>query len=264
MMRRLSPVYLLAPVFLACMICGGSLAQEPIQPNTIFFEANRFYKSEQYPQAIEAYEELVAAGILSGHLFYNLGNAYIKTGTIGKAILNYERALQHLPRDADIKSNLEYARSLVEGETITERHNWFLSRVFFLVHYLNLDELTAAVSLLYICLMAILTLGILFRGLRRSANYGIAVLGMLLLFSVVCFALRLHNTQFEQRAVITSEPAEARFEPADAATSHFTLREGMVIEVLETRLEWSKIERRDGKVGWLQNVTFEMLSLRGS
>ena len=125
MMRRLSPIYLLAPVFLALMICGRSLAQETIQPNTIFFEANRFYKSEQYPQAIEAYEELAAAGILSGHLFYNLGNAYIKTGSIGKAILNYERALQRLPRDADVKSNLEYARSLVEGETITERRNWF-------------------------------------------------------------------------------------------------------------------------------------------
>ena len=70
MMRRLSPVYLLAPVFLAFMICGGEpCARAPFSPIRFFFEANRFYKSEQYPQAIEAYEELVAAGILSGASF---------------------------------------------------------------------------------------------------------------------------------------------------------------------------------------------------
>ena len=259
MIPRLSPVYIFATVCLTFTICEGSLAGETIQPNTIFFEANRFYKTEKYPQAIEAYEELVAAGMASGHLFYNLGNAYIKKGIVGKAILNYERALQHLPRDADVKSNLEYARSLVVGETMTDEYNWLLSRVFFLVHYLNLDELTAAVSLLYISLMAILILGVLFRGSRRAANYGIAILGILLLFSAVCFALRLHQTQFEQRAVITSESAEARFEPSDAATSHFTLHEGMVIEVLEVQSEWSKIERRDGKAGWVRSSAFETL-----
>lgn len=42
-------------------------------------------------------------------------NAYFKLGNKGKAILNYERALQLLPRDADVKSNLVYARSLIEG-----------------------------------------------------------------------------------------------------------------------------------------------------
>ena len=260
MIFRLSPVYFLATLFLSFTIYDGSVAEETIQTNTVFFEANRFYKNEQYPQAIEAYEELVAASVVSGHLFYNLGNAYIRTGAIGQAILNYERALQRLPRDADVKSNLEYARSLVEGETKTNERNWIISRVFFLVHFLNLDELTAAVSLLYIGVMAILILGVLFRGFRRAVNYGIAVLGILLLFSAICFALRLHNTQFEKRAVITSGAAEARFEPSDAATSHFTLHEGMVIEVRQPRSEWSKIERWDGKAGWVRNSAFETLS----
>ena len=257
-------VYLFSTVFLPLAIIDGSLADEVLHPNTIFFEANHFYKTEQYAQAIEAYEELVTAGIASGHLFYNLGNAYIKTGIIGKAILNYERALQRLPRDADVKSNLEYARSLVEGETITEKHNWLFSRAFFLVHYLNLDELTVVVSLLYISLMAFLILSILFRSLRRAANYGIAIFGIFLLFSASCFALRLHKTQFERRAVITSESVEARFEPSNAATSHFTLYEGMVIKVLEPHPEWSKIERWDGKAGWLSNFAFKTLSLQGS
>ena len=133
-----------------------------------------------------------------------------------------------------------------------------------MVQHFNLDELTASVSLLYTSLMAILILRILFRSFRRATNYGIAILGIFLLFSAVCFALRLHKTQFERRTVITSESDEARFEPSDAATLHFTLHEGMAIEVVEPQSEWSKIERWDGKAGWLRNSAFETLSLRWS
>ena len=125
-----------------------------------------------------------------------------------------------------------------------------------MVQHFNLDELTASVSLLYTSLMAILILRILFRSFRRATNYGIAILGIFLLFSAVCFALRLHKTQFERRTVITSESVEARFEPSDAATLHFMLHEGMAIEVVESQSEWSKIERWDGKAGWLSNPAF--------
>ena len=262
MIPRQLPLYLLLIVILSLTTFDSSLAEDAIQPNTIFFQANHFYKTEQYPQAIEAYEQLITAGVASGHLFYNLGNAYIKAGSTGKAVLNYERALQYLPRDADVKSNLEYARSLIEGDTTNGGDNWLLSRVFFLEHYFNLNELTVIVSLLYIGLMAILILSILVSNFRRASYYGIAVFGILLLFSIVCFSIGLHKTQFQHRAVITSEAIEARFEPSDDATSHFILHEGMLIEIAEHGAEWSKIRRWDGKSGWLKNHAFEGLSPR--
>ena len=113
-----------------------------------------------------------------------------------------------------------------------------------MVQHFNLDELTASVALLYTSLMAILILRILFRSFRRATNYGIAILGIFLLFSAVCFALRLHKTQFERRTVITSESDEARFEPSDAATLHFTLHEGMALKLLNPNLNGPKL--RDG------------------
>ena len=45
------------------------------------------------------------------HIYYNLGNSYYKADDIARAILNYERALLLEPGNADIRANLEIARS---------------------------------------------------------------------------------------------------------------------------------------------------------
>ena len=47
----------------------------------------------------------------SADIYYNLGNSYYKNKNIAKAVLNYERALLMNPGDADIRFNLEMARS---------------------------------------------------------------------------------------------------------------------------------------------------------
>jgi hypothetical protein len=75
--------------------------------------ANQLYQAGHTAQAIQAYEQLVAQGAQDSVLFYNLGNAYLQQGDLGRAILNYQRAARLDPRDADIQANLAYARSLV-------------------------------------------------------------------------------------------------------------------------------------------------------
>ena len=245
-------------IFLFFLILNKSMAKEAIQPNTLFFQGNSHYKGERYAEAIKAYEQLVSMKIKDGYLFYNLANAYFKTGNRGKAILNYERASQLLPRDADIKSNLDYARSLVESNPTPRLNNGLLARVFVLERRLNTDELTITVFLLYVSLMMVLTLSIPLRRLRRTFYYTAAVLGCLLFFSLISLSLELYKTQWQRKAVILSEAAPVRFEPSGDATSHFTLHEGAVIRVQELKQEWSKIERWDGKSGWLKNDAFEV------
>jgi len=244
-------------ILLFFLILGRSIAQEAIQPNTLFFRANSFYKDERYSEAIKAYEQLVAMGIESGYLYYNLGNAYFKIGNKGKAILNYERALLLNPRDADVKSNLDYARSLVEGNPGSHENNWLLAKFFVLERLLNINELTVVVFLLYVGLMAVLTLSIPLKRLRRILYYIAAILVLLLLFSLISFSLELY-TEFQQKAVIISETVDIRFGPSDDATSHFILHEGAVIRVTKFQNEWSKIKRWDGKAGWLKNDSFEV------
>ena len=52
-------------------------------------EAAQAYQEGNYARSIELYEQLLAGEQESAVLYYNLGNAYYKTGEMAKAILNF-------------------------------------------------------------------------------------------------------------------------------------------------------------------------------
>ena len=76
--------------------------------------ADEAYKAADYATAIEHYESVLADGLASADLYYNLGNAYYRTGQMGRAILNYERALRLDPGMSDARENL----ALAENHTV--------------------------------------------------------------------------------------------------------------------------------------------------
>ncbi|MFH1244966.1 MAG: tetratricopeptide repeat protein, partial [Candidatus Omnitrophota bacterium] len=65
----------------------------------LFSQGNGYYAQEKFDQAITAYEQELSLGRESGPLYYNLGNAYFKSGQLGRAILNYLRAERLIPAD---------------------------------------------------------------------------------------------------------------------------------------------------------------------
>ena len=56
-------------------------------------QADSAYNREAYGDAIRLYNEAIATEGPSTNLYYNLGNAYYRDNSLGKAILSYERAL---------------------------------------------------------------------------------------------------------------------------------------------------------------------------
>ena len=61
--------------------------------------ANVHYEREEYAEAIQQYEALIGQGYRDAAVHYNLGNAYLESGDLGRAILNYLRAEELSPRD---------------------------------------------------------------------------------------------------------------------------------------------------------------------
>src|SRR6185295_10109743 len=104
----------LAPVWAALVVAAGTatagLAAE--SPNAVFFRANGLYGQERYAEAAAGYEQVLAGGYESGHLYFNLGNAYMKSNDVGHAFRNYARALRLMPRYADLHANRTFTRSL--------------------------------------------------------------------------------------------------------------------------------------------------------
>src|SRR5213595_3195322 len=107
---------------IALFFCASSAVSAIAQSEAEFAKANQEYAQGHFKEAISGYEALVRAGQWSANLFYDLGNAYFRTGDFGHAILNYERALaleQHHPEAA---ANLQIARD--EARALEMQQSW--------------------------------------------------------------------------------------------------------------------------------------------
>ncbi len=81
--------------------------------DSAFADANRHYVASRFAQAANAYEALLARGVPSAALYYNLANAQYQSDRLGYAVANYRQALRLSPSDAlrtDIEGSLALAR----------------------------------------------------------------------------------------------------------------------------------------------------------
>jgi tetratricopeptide (TPR) repeat protein len=241
-------------IFIKSADCSGLS-----QARSLFYQGNTHYSEEKFQQAIVDYEKALSLGYESGPVYYNLGNAYFKQGKLGKAILNYLRAQRLMPRDADLKSNLDYVRSLIKGGVVAPKENW-LTRIFFrLVDSFSLDTITLLSSILYFILSALVIFFILVKNLRKMLAYISALTLVLLLICLGSFFGQFYKTVIRKEAVIIAETSETKFEPFDDATTFFTLNEGESVLVVTSKKDWVKVARIDGKQGWVKKKDIQFL-----
>ncbi len=223
-----------------------------------FSAANEFYRQGNYTQAVAAYERLRADGASGGGLYYNLANSYVKAGLVGKALVNYERARVSIPADSDVRANYAFAQNeagvspFYRGEPFLWR---WIDRFF---DGISLNGMTVLLTVIWVVIAALAVCRLFFKGFRR-------ILGGARVFTAFCAvfcALGLvHKVVWVERgAVVVEKEAKVRFEPIQTATEYFTLSEGSPVLVLERNSGWYKIQRSDGKAGWVPQVTMEMIN----
>lgn len=222
-----------------------------------FRQGNAFYEAGDYPKAVQEYSKIVAAGMVSGPLYYNLGNACLKTGDLGHAMLYYRRAKRLMPRDADLSANYNYARAMIKGNLPEERGLWAWTPLRSYNSRFTVNELTLLSSVFYIAAVALLIAFLYFPALSRYLLPAVSVLFILALLNstVTAYSARAIG----KLAVVTAGEAESKFGPFDSATKFFTLYEGMGVRVLRCDNDWCKVRRSDGKVGWVRRGAVEII-----
>jgi tetratricopeptide (TPR) repeat protein len=247
---------------LLAIICTAAVAyagdSSPVSPQTTFFHANALYKDGQYEAAAKEYEQVLHAGLASGNLYFNLGNAYFKAGEKGKAILNYERARRFIPGDPDVEANLAYAQSLTGAEACVPA--LWQRLVFPLAHRAATGRLAWIASVLYTLALIALTTYRLWPRRPRWLVYAAAVLAVLVVVASSSLARQALAEDWQHRVVVVaSGETAARFEPAQNGTVHFALKEGTVIRVTDVRDGWRQVSRCDGRRGWVEMEAVEDL-----
>ncbi len=228
------------------------------EANDLFAQANEARVAESatapeiYRRAALRYERLVGEyGIRNSMLFYNLGNAYFQAGDVGRAIVNYKRAEDLDPSDANVRRNLALARSQ-RADKLDASVGGQATRTLLFWHY---DVSTVARMRIFVVAWVVFwTLVILrFVGLswvpREIALASVAV--ALLLFGSL--AVDAVDASQSVEGVIVAADSVARqgdgasYEPAFREALHA----GAEFRVLEQRPEWLRVELPDGRLCWL-------------
>lgn len=247
--KSIRGIFVLSILFLSAFLGAGLAADN--HETSAYQRANVYYEQSDYDEAIKQYNSILEGGLESGNLYYNLGNCYFKKGELGKSLLYYEQARRLMPLDKDLESNYEYARSLIKGGAAVSKKSLLSRALNDLFEKFTIDGLTVLLSALYMLILISVLAGIFFGRLRRRA-FGIAVFtGLLIIAGFI--GLRAKIALLGTEAVVTASQADARFEPMDKATTHFSLYEGMKVKVISSNDNWHKVKRRDNKSGWVEN-----------
>jgi tetratricopeptide (TPR) repeat protein len=254
----------LASVVLCLAQAGGASSPSEERrektPAAYFYEADSLYAKGEFQKAIDEYSEILNKGYESGSLYYDIGNAYFKLGDLGRAILYYERARTLIPLDADLKTNLEYAQSLMEESGGAESRRWWMKYFENLTAVINLRDLALLLSAGYLLIVFLFAAHIVYRDrIKKRLVIPLVLLAAALLRVGSSFGARLYERELLRPAIVLAKEAECRFEPFDTSTVYFKVYAGNKVYVLISKESWSKIRRPDGKMAWLKNDAIERI-----
>ena len=232
--------------------------QKPIDPNKLFYSANSLYEKREYEKALDEYNEILESGIDSGPLYYNMGNTYFKMGKLGRAILYYAKARRLEPYDTDLKSNLNFARSLVATSTAdVPRKNPVVTFIKAPFRDFNFNAIALSALALYLIFIALWIAGIINPIFWKKARLPFALISLLLIVNLGAFAIRYYDEKVLHHAIVVQKNIEAKYEPIDKSTTFYRLQEGEPVSVVKTREGWRQIKRIDGKIGWVRQEAVE-------
>lgn len=228
-------------------------------------EATQAYRDQDYKKSIELYEGLVAQALSedkeSAQIYFNLGNAYFRDNKLGKAILNYERALLLDPSDGDIRHNLRFARSRTV-DRIDTAGDLFITNWFRAVRNINNSDGWATISIvLFILFLASVATFLFVRILwaRKSSFYaGIVLFILMIMTNLFAFSQKSERIH-RNNAIVMVGAARVNASPDENSNALFELHEGTKVKIRSHDADWYEIEIANGSVGWTSRQNIEII-----
>lgn len=249
---------------LAQPAAAAEAAGEPageLTADQLWDRANTAYINNDFHAAAEAYEQILARGLSSMKLYYNLANAYFKEGRLGKSILFYHRALRLAPGNDDIRYNLGVAEARTK-DNIDRIPEFFVTEWMRDVRHVMSCTAWSLFSLAaLVCALALFLLYLLARrlSLRKAGFYGTLV-AVAVFMLTSWFAMGERREMLDDtKAVVMSASTAVKSSPDKSATDIFVLHEGTLVEITGRLDDWCEITIADGKKGWLENRHIETI-----
>jgi tetratricopeptide (TPR) repeat protein len=215
--------------------------------STRFDLANKLYEQGKYTEAAGQYQDILRERVASPALYFNLGNAFFKTGQLGRAIAAYCQAEQLAPRDPDLRANLQFVRNQIQGPTLVPDHwqSW-LGRF-------TLNEWSGLAMIVLWVWFGLLILLQLRPGLRSALRGYLYTAGIFAAGLWLCIAWLVYLRQTEHKAVVTASEVVAHNGPLDESPAAFTVHDGAELRVLDEKDQWLQVNvGATTRPGWVR------------
>ena len=224
--------------------------------------ADSAYTVDDYRLAADIYTSLLAENGESSVIYFNLGNCYYRMDSIGRAILNYERALLLDPADADARFNLQMARSYTADKVTPIGEMFFVTWWKVLTLSLNVQTwgwialtlfvLTLVNVWLYIFLPSV-------TGKKIAFTAAVVMLTVCVVANIAAAQARRHLL-VRTGAIVMRPSAVVHSTPSNSGKDLFILHEGTHVELLDDSMsDWVQIQMPDGKEGWISRKEIERI-----
>lgn len=227
----------------------------------LWTKANDAYSMGQYETALNDYMEIEKNGYRSYKLYYNMGNAWYKTGNMGKAILYYEKALKLNPSGEDATNNLQIAK-LQTLDKIDVLPEFIVSTWIKDIRNLMSSNgwgYTAVGLFAVVCILLLLFKFAPTTGGRKLSFVLACVVFLFFIFAVLFAFSLMANANSEDNAVVMVPVSNVKSAPNSTGNNLFILHEGSKVEILEQAGKWCRIEISDGRQGWLEGKDIEVI-----
>lgn len=253
---------------LIIIVCGFRLNASELAD-----KGDKAYQAEQYDQAIEYYNQSMDADGVSSDIYYNLGNAYYRSGEISKAILSYERALRIDPSNSDARANLDFVNARIIDK-IGETGSFLYNTVEDIANMMSSDSWAYVALVLFILTICGIIAYILSDAvlIRKIGFFG-GILTFILSVATMLFAIKAKSIATdESKAIITAETTILSTVPR-APLNHdeeaMLLHEGTKVRILRTigleldstAQKWHEVEVDNKHRAWINDADIERIVL---
>lgn len=224
----------------------------PAQDTDTFQQAQAAFAEGRYAEAAGHYEAMLTDGYENGYVLYNLGNAWMNAGEIGRAISAYRRAQWLVPGDANLERNLGLALER-RRQDLSAREDAVTDKILFWRQGLSFSR-QASLAVLFAAIAFVLSLIAMLR--RRSSPVLKTAIGVVLvqgLLFVTSATITWNDRTSSDHGAVTDDDTRLLQWPADDADLSYEqpLHDGDEFTVLSRKGTWLKIRVADRYEGWI-------------